>query len=478
MSKLKNPLLSFGARGSLAKIVSFVRRRRTNIVEKIPLPADAKSYDQLSWRTMFLMARDLWLELSPEEKRTWESAGTTRHLTGYMYFMSQALRPNPGIYLPLLGGTMQGDIAMAAFKIENLPDPAADQDAATKAYVDLAIAAIHWDYFFSNTPSGIGAYFTMFTEPTGEAESTFTSAALGGGDDQALFQWISKTAVPFAMIEAGVISIHIHAERTIGNRSVNIYAEIYEYTSLAAEVLIATTETSEAVIDAVSSLSIHATLAADYEIALTSKLLVKFYANIGGAGAATTVALYAEGTSSARIAIPTPAGPLVDALIAAHAAIAAAHHARYTDAEAVAAVDIGEGHINILPHSYDSIGQGTWFYSVDSTQFMNGHLIHAPTNDGNNLTYKVYLAAGTYTLRVLGTVTALSAIMDFDIDDVEIASFDWYAGASARNQVRSQTGIVVATSGLKDLKLRVDGKNVLSGGLIVYLTSISLWRTA
>ena len=43
--------------------------------------------------------------------------------------------------LPLSGGTMTGAIAMGTNKITNLGNPASDQDAATKAYVDTADAA-------------------------------------------------------------------------------------------------------------------------------------------------------------------------------------------------------------------------------------------------------------------------------------------------------------------------------------------------
>ncbi len=140
MVKLKNPLFSLGAVGRLTKAITFTRRRKTDIAEKTPDLVDVKSYRQLTWRTMFLMARDLWHALSAAEKIAWEAAGTTRHMTGYAYFISQALRPNPGLYLPLLGGTMQGDIGMAGFKIEGLPDPAAAQEADTLAARDTAIA--------------------------------------------------------------------------------------------------------------------------------------------------------------------------------------------------------------------------------------------------------------------------------------------------------------------------------------------------
>jgi len=85
---------------------------------------------------MWQLAADLWHQLSPAEQAVWERLGTQRNMTGYAWYMSQALRPNPGIYLPLAGGTMSGDVDMDGHAITDLPDPAADQDAATKKYHD------------------------------------------------------------------------------------------------------------------------------------------------------------------------------------------------------------------------------------------------------------------------------------------------------------------------------------------------------
>lgn len=96
---------------------------------------------------MWQLAASLWHQLSAAEQEEWERQATLRHMTGYAWYMSQALRPNPGIYLPLAGGTMSGDIDMDGHEIEDLPAPDQDGDAARKAYVDtftpLATLAAH-----------------------------------------------------------------------------------------------------------------------------------------------------------------------------------------------------------------------------------------------------------------------------------------------------------------------------------------------
>ena len=139
MTKLRQPLLSFFASGRLTEILAFRRSRGQNIAEVKPEPEDTKSLAQLSWRHMYQKAVALWHALSAAEKQDWESQARRRHMTGYAWFMSQALKPNPGLYLPLQGGTMAGDIDMAKHRILKLPVPTDAQEAATKNYVDTAI---------------------------------------------------------------------------------------------------------------------------------------------------------------------------------------------------------------------------------------------------------------------------------------------------------------------------------------------------
>ncbi|GAI72428.1 unnamed protein product, partial [marine sediment metagenome] len=233
-------------------------------------------------------------------------------MTGFAYWQSQCLKPNPGIYLPLQGGTMQGDIDMAKYRILKLPLPTDAQEAASKTYIDQAIANLMWAKYLNDTPSGIGAYFEMSLTPTGEAKSTFTSGVLDTGDDQPLFQWISDVFVTFTTIWAGKIDFHIHAQRTAGNKSIQLYAKLYEYTDAAAEILIATAPLCDFLTDDEMCLDIHAPLAADYSIATTSKLLVKYFANVGAAGANVTLNLYAEGLTTSSVSLPIPISPILE----------------------------------------------------------------------------------------------------------------------------------------------------------------------
>ncbi len=142
MSKLKNPLFSLGGRGGLGKAISFVKRGGRSIAEKKPEVPDAKTLAQLSWRHMYQKAVALWQALSAAEKQEWESLARPKHMTGFAWFISQALKPNPGLYLPLQGGRMAGGIDMAKNWIRNVRKPLDDQEPVTL------------EYFKDNLPAG------------------------------------------------------------------------------------------------------------------------------------------------------------------------------------------------------------------------------------------------------------------------------------------------------------------------------------
>ena len=65
-----------------------------------------------------------------------------------------------------------------------------------------------------------------------------------------------------------------------------------------------------------------------------------------------------------------------------------------------------------------------------------------------------------------------------DLDAAEVASFDGYAAGWVPNVRFVQTSIAVATSGLKTLRVRVDGKNGSGTGYYGPFHYIALWRSA
>lgn len=140
----------------------------------------------------------------------------------------------------------------------------------------------------------------------------------------------------------------------------------------------------------------------------------------------------------------------------------------------------GEGHIFIVPFAYVSIGQGTWVWWADvaSAFYGSGFWYNSTHADGDEISYKVYLAKGTYTLGVMGITDVDCGIIDIYIDAAEEASFDLYSDPQIPNVWFTQAGITVGTSGLLTLKVLVDGKHASSNNHFCKINAIILWRTA
>lgn len=113
-----------------------------HIAETYPDHPDAKSPLQLAQRVMYQQCTDLWHTLSDSEQFTWQSLARRFHMSGYSLYMSKCLAPNPGIYLPLAGGTMKGNVDMDSNKIENLPAPGASAEPSRKVDLDTHLALL------------------------------------------------------------------------------------------------------------------------------------------------------------------------------------------------------------------------------------------------------------------------------------------------------------------------------------------------
>lgn len=99
MPKLRGPLLSLNARGRLGELFSLARRMGQNIIEKRPIPVDAKSPAQLFYRQRFSDCVAKWHLLSEAEQKEWNRQA--RHMTGYPAFMSYCLALPPALPVEL-----------------------------------------------------------------------------------------------------------------------------------------------------------------------------------------------------------------------------------------------------------------------------------------------------------------------------------------------------------------------------------------
>ncbi len=138
---------------------------------------------------------------------------------------------------------------------------------------------------------------------------------------------------------------------------------------------------------------------------------------------------------------------------------------------------IGEGYTGINLFNYDSVSVGTWVGTTNSLTLTHYQWSNSTSSNGDTVLYKTWLSTGTYSLNVLGQKANDAGILDIDIDGSEIASIDYYASAAVYNYVFSTATILIATADLKEIKLRVDGKNAKSSDYYVYPCDFALWRT-
>ncbi|MBA7583576.1 hypothetical protein ES708_25522 [subsurface metagenome] len=93
MAKPKNPLLSLGARGTIADTLTFQKRGRGHFARKKPVPKDPRSPAQLAWRQLYRDTVAVWNALTPEEQQAWR--GVCPGLTAYQCFMRSELKFKP-----------------------------------------------------------------------------------------------------------------------------------------------------------------------------------------------------------------------------------------------------------------------------------------------------------------------------------------------------------------------------------------------
>lgn len=103
-------------------------------------------------------------------------------------------------------------------------------------------------------------------------------------------------------------------------------------------------------------------------------------------------------------------------------------------------------------------------YNVYNYQFTSAN--------GDTFQQPILLAAGTYDFKRLGVTLVAGGVMDWYLDSTKIVSAEsWYAGGTNYNVLKTTSGIVVATSGLHDIKGVVTGKGFpMGGGYDIQLT--------
>ena len=141
-----------------------------------------------------------------------------------------------------------------------------------------------------------------------------------------------------------------------------------------------------------------------------------------------------------------------------------------------ALLNLGSGHTTILPMSYQAI-TGTWAMYYNVNIWSGYEFYNSSVANGDSVSYKTYLANGTYTFFVYGDTAPDAGKLDISFNSVVVGTIDQYNGSVVYNTNQSITGIA-ATGGLTTISITVNGHNTSSSGYIARIIYLALWRTA
>jgi hypothetical protein len=142
--------------------------------------------------TTSAVAAQITAAITGKEDITNKQNNLTADGTNTKYPTVTATNTGLGTKLSLTGGTMSGAIAMGTSKITGLGDPTANQDAATKIYVDGLSGGFQTNYDLGNVATGASAVtinatsgvatFTQVLTKKNNAYYNINNASIEAGD--------------------------------------------------------------------------------------------------------------------------------------------------------------------------------------------------------------------------------------------------------------------------------------------------------
>jgi len=113
LSKLKLPLFSLEAHGSIGNALTIQGHNRGSFARKKPIPTDPKTDLQLAWRQVYRDAVASWNSLTAEEKEAWRNV--CPGLTAYQCFMRSELKyPPPPVDIDVGADPIERAISLEA----------------------------------------------------------------------------------------------------------------------------------------------------------------------------------------------------------------------------------------------------------------------------------------------------------------------------------------------------------------------------
>ncbi len=202
------------------------------------------------------------------------------------------------------------DTLEAYYLYPNGTNPISLNHLVNKEFVELAVAGLELDYFFTNATSDISGYFVLNNTDRNVSETIVESTSLSSGNNQLIFNFSTEAGLPFIFLSEGIYDAHIHLDKT-GGAAQTIFPrwELYKRNS-SGEFFLMISETSDLPITSTSrKFDLHSIFDGDIQIVDTDRLVVKLFVDITGGGS-STVRLSMEGTTDSHFTFRTPSSVL------------------------------------------------------------------------------------------------------------------------------------------------------------------------
>lgn len=189
-------------------------------------------------------------------------------------------------------------------KYESVLDEFSKMEFVSKEYVDLAVASLELNEFFTSTASDIGGIYKTMTEAEASA-GTVVSPGVTSATTTAAFNFATVSGSPhLTRLVAGIYDVHAHLLKT-GTRNVTAYCEMYNRVLAGTETLLGTSSIVGPLTTVSTFYDVYMTLSAEVALLVTDRLVLKWYMITDGApaGSSTTMTMTVGGTSDSHLSI-------------------------------------------------------------------------------------------------------------------------------------------------------------------------------
>ena len=165
------------------------------------------------------------------------------------------------------------------------------------------VTGVSLNYFLSDNSADIGGYYYMYPTETGDTSTQLTSPALGIGDDQLLWSFVTEAGEPGVDILAlGAYTATLHLQKS-GNKDARVYWKLFKRDAGGNETELLQSAVSDLLTSDSSQFIISAYLNEDQILDPTDRLVFRLYANVSGSGNDVTITLTMEGDYDSRVLI-------------------------------------------------------------------------------------------------------------------------------------------------------------------------------